>query len=642
MCGLAGFLDDNPRRSNGELTSIASRMADALIHRGPDGSGVWVDEEAGIGLSHRRLSIVDLSEAGSQPMISSCSRYVIIYNGEVYNSDELRADLPGVDFRGHSDTEVILEGIARWGVEHTVKRLIGMFAFVLWDRESRHVFLVRDRLGIKPLYWSRCKNSLLFGSELKALWQHPAFDHEIDRGALAAYTRHNYVPGPRSIFRSVKKLPPGCILIVKPGQEPRELKYWTMEDVARSGLMERTVVSDEDAVGQLDGLLGDAVKRRMVADVPLGAFLSGGIDSSTVAALMQAQSDRPIRTFSIGFHESGYNEAKHAAAVAHHLATEHTELYVTSEQARDVIPRLPDMFDEPFADSSQIPTFLVSELARRDVTVALSGDGGDELFAGYNRYTFTSDLWQKISVAPKPARRLLAATIRGLSPRAWDQLFAILPQKLRRAQAGDKLYKLASVMAGGADELYRGLVSQWDQPDSLVIDAHEPDSVLSDPKLKYWLNDQIERMQYLDTITYLPDDILTKVDRASMAASLEARVPILDHRVVEFAWKLPMQYKIRNGTSKWVLRQVLERYVPSKLFEREKMGFGVPIDAWLRGPLRDWAEDLLDERRLRDQGYFHPEPIRQRWQEHLSGTRNFQYPIWTILMFQAWIARRGY
>lgn len=641
MCGLAGFLDARPSLSQAESLALARRMADALAHRGPDASDAWSDAEAGVGIGHRRLSIVDLTDAGAQPMVSACSRYVIAYNGEVYNADELRNGLPHIRFRGHSDTEAILEGIARWGVEATVRQLIGMFALAVWDRRDRTLHLVRDRLGIKPLYWGRCGSAILFGSELKALSRHPLFASDIDRNALAAYVRHNYVPAPHSIYRAIRKLRPGCILSLRDGAEPVETAFWSMEDVVRRGAAARADVGDQEAIEELDVLLRDAVARRMIADVPLGAFLSGGIDSSAVVALMQAQSDRAVRTFSIGFHASGYDEATYAAAVARHLGTDHRELYVGPDQARDVVPLLPDMFDEPFADSSQIPTYLVSQLTRREVVVALSGDGGDEVFAGYNRYMVAADLWRKVGRAPAPVRNAVAAAIRSVSPNGWTRVFDRLPGPIGRPQAGDKLHKLAAVLGGGPDELYRGLVSHWDAPDSLVLGGREPAGVLSDPSVALLVADQIERMQYLDTITYLPDDILTKVDRASMAASLEARVPLLDHRVVEHAWRLPMRFKIRHGESKWILRRVLERYVPRQLFDRPKMGFGVPIGEWLRGPLRDWAETLLAEARIREEGFLDPAPIRQRWSEHLSGKRNFQYSLWTILMFQAWLERRN-
>lgn len=621
------------------MERVCRAMADSLYTRGPDDSGVWCDAAAGIALGFRRLSIIDLSPLGHQPMISASGRYVLTYNGEVYNFQELRAELEagGVTFRGHSDSEVILEGFAHWGLETTVRRMIGMFALALWDREARELHLLRDRLGIKPLYWGRQGDLFLFGSELKAFQQHPGFAARIDRDALASYLRFAYVPTPHAIYRGVCKLQPGTILTLAEGREPSERTYWSMAEVVCRGRAEPLDLGDEEALDQLDLLVRDAVGRRMVADVPLGAFLSGGIDSSSVVAAMQAQINRPVRSFSIGFHEADFDEAVHAKAVARHLDTDHTELYVEPEHARAVIPKLPRIYDEPFADSSQIPTFLVSELARRHVTVSLSGDGGDELFAGYNRYVLASQIWGRIGWAPAGLRCGLARSLRLLSPAVWNQLFGLVPEARRPAQAGDKVHKLSRVLEGGPDDLYRQLVSQWDEPERLVPGAREHKGPLFNGQAESLLPDRLGRMQYLDSITYLPDDILTKVDRASMAVSLEARVPLLDHRIVEFVWRLPERFKMRNGQSKWLLRQLLYRYVPRKLIDRPKMGFGVPIDAWLRGPLRDWAEALLDERRLRDEGFLEPRQIRQRWDEHRTGTRNWHYPLWTVLMFQAWL-----
>ena len=638
MCGLAGFLDLSRGRDETGMERICRAMADSLETRGPDDGGVWCDPAAGVALGFRRLAIIDLSPQGHQPMVSADGRYVLTYNGEVYNFQDLRAELEaaGASFRGHSDSEVILEGFARWGLEATVRRMIGMFALALWDRESRELHLVRDRLGIKPLYWGRQGDLILFGSELKALRQHPDFKPEIDRDSLASYLRFAYVPTPHAIYRGVRKLRPGTILSLAAGREASERTYWSMDEVVRQGRSELLDIGDEDALDQLDALVRDAVGRRMVADVPLGAFLSGGIDSSTVVAAMQAQSNRPVRSFSIGFHEADFDEAVHAKAVARHLDTDHTELYVEPEHARAVIPSLPRIYDEPFADSSQIPTFLVSELARRHVTVSLSGDGGDELFAGYNRYVLAAQIWGRIGWAPTALRCGFARSLRMLSPEAWTRLFGLVPKGRRPAQAGDKVHKLSRVLEGGLDDLYRRLVSQWDEPERLVPGAQEHEGALFNGHAENLLPDQLGRMQYLDSITYLPDDILTKVDRASMAVSLEARVPLLDHRVVEFVWRLPERFKMRDGQSKWLLRQLLYRHVPKKLIERPKMGFGVPIDTWLRGPLCDWAEALLDERRLREEGFFDSHLIRQRWGEHRSGVRNWHYPLWTVLMFQAW------
>ena len=637
MCGIAGVF------GGGASGVVAAAMAGALAHRGPDGEGAWADEAAGVAFGHRRLAVIDLSPHGGQPMRSGDGRWVIAYNGEVYNAAELGTELRrcGIAFRGHSDTEVILEAVAVWGVEAALKRLVGMFALALWDAGERTLYLVRDRLGIKPLYWGRCGGLLLFGSELKALRAHPGWHPRINRAAIAAFLRHNYIPAPLTIYDDAFKLPPGCVLTVKDGEEPRGMPYWALSSVVEENRDRPFDCSDDEATAALDELLRDAVGRRMVADVPLGAFLSGGIDSSTVVALMQAQSSTPVHSFSIGFHEAGFNEAQHAAAVAKYLGTEHTELYVTPAEARAVIPKLAEIHDEPFADSSQIPTYLVSELTRRHVTVALSGDGGDECFAGYTRYFLAERIRRLQGMAPKVVRNAAAAMVRSIPPVYLDGVAAMLPGSLRPSRFGDRLHKLAGVLVEEGDDFYRRLISHWTEPEQVIPGATEPKGIVWDPSVRALVPEFIDRMRYLDLLTYLPDDILTKVDRASMAVSLEARVPLLDHRVVEFAWRLPMRLKVRNGQGKWLLRRVLSKYVPAKLIERPKMGFGVPIDSWLRGPLRDWAEALLDESRLRREGYFNPAPIREKWTEHLSGRRNWQYLLWDILMFQAWLGRWG-
>jgi asparagine synthase (glutamine-hydrolysing) len=588
---------------------------------------------------HRRLSIIDLSPAGAQPMVSQSGRYVISYNGEVYNAADLRPELEakGYVFRGHSDTEVILEGCAEWGVDAPVRRLIGMFAFALWDRQSRRLWLVRDRLGIKPLYWGQFGNLLIFASELKALRAHPGWPVEIDRDALTAFMRFNYIPAPHSIYRGIHKLAPGAILEFDGSAEPRLERYWTLDDTIARARANPFTGDDAEAEEALATLLGDAVERRMVADVPLGAFLSGGIDSSTVVALMQSRSARPVRTFSIGFEEEEYNEARYAKAVAQHLGTNHTELYVTHEEARDVIPRLSQTYDEPFADSSQIPTYLISALTRRHVTVALSGDGGDELFCGYNRYFHALSIRPYVSSVPLWLRRVASAGIRAVPPMIWDRVQRFVPPSLRQPQLGDKLHKLAGVILQDEDQTYLRLLSQFNEPEAIVLGGTEPATLIASLQAREFMPDFVERMQYLDTLTYLPDDILTKVDRASMAVSLEARVPIIDHRVVELAWRFPLRMRFRDGKSKWILRRVLRRFVPDRLIERPKMGFGVPIDHWLRGPLREWAEDLLSSSALTANG-FNPEPIRSRWSAHIEGRENWQYLLWTIITAQAWLS----
>jgi len=640
MCGIAGFWQ--AKRRSGHPGEILKEMGEALAHRGPDDSGSFYDGVTGLGLSFRRLSILDLSPAGHQPMDSASGRYTIIFNGEVYNFEEIRRDLgPACNWRGHSDTEVMLEAIERWGVEPAVQRFVGMFAFALWDRQERRLFLVRDRLGIKPLYYGFVGGDFVFASELKAIFQYPGFEARIDRGALALYMRHSYVPAPHCIYERLWKLPPGSMLTLNsPREQPEISPYWSACEVARAGLSSRVQAADAELVEQLEKKLLQAVGLRMIADVPLGAFLSGGIDSSTVVALMQAQSHRPVKTFTIGFYEDEFNEAKHAKRVADHLGTDHTELYVTPEETRNVIPLLSRMYDEPFADPSQIPTYLVSKLARKKVTVSLSGDGGDELFGGYNRYFLTRSLWNSFRWMPKPLRKLAAATIHSFRPqgidRAYGWLQPVLPKRRRVPAVGDKVHKLAGFLESNDPQgIYIHALSTW-LPAEVVPDSHEPQTVMEFIQGARWLPTIEEQMMLTDAVNYLPDDILTKVDRASMAVSLEARVPLLDHRVVEFAWKLPLHFKIRSGTGKWILRQVLYKYVPPALIERPKMGFGIPIGRWLRGPLREWAEDLLSPQNLAQHNLFCGQPIRKKWLEHLSGARNWQYQLWEVLVFQDW------
>lgn len=642
MCGIAGTFEPLGRLGAAELEQRVSAMADQMVRRGPDGSGTWVDDAAGIALGHRRLAIQDLSPAGRQPMVSSCGRFVLTYNGEIYNAPALRAELlaAGRRFRGHSDTEIIVEAVSLWGLDATLARLAGMFALGLWDRATRRLQLVRDRLGIKPLYWGALSGGgIAFASELNALRRHPGWQPTLDRDALATYLRFGYVPAPHTIYRDVAKLRPGHVLTVADdGRVQADEPFWNLAQVRAQA--RPFAGSEAAAVDALEQLLSEVVAGHTLADVPLGAFLSGGIDSSLVVALLQRASTTPVRTFTIGFSEDGYNEADHARAVAAHLGTDHTELHLSPSQALDLIPGLPDVYDEPFADASQLPTLLVSQLARRQVTVALSGDGGDEVFAGYNRYLQAPAIARRLACLPVPARRMLGRGLTGVPPGWWDALFRRLPGRWP-SQPGDKVHKLARVLDQDCGGIYRRLVSQWDEPDAVVAGGREYRGVLWDAETERQFADPVERMQYVDTLTYLPDDILTKVDRATMAVSLEARVPLLDHRVVEFAWTLPPDLRIRAGQGKWLLRQVLHRHVPPHLVERPKMGFGVPIDAWLRGPLRDWAEALLDEKRLREQGLFLPEVVRTRWREHLSGGRNWQYPLWTVLMAQAWLDRHG-
>lgn len=641
MCGIAGFLNLSTHQSRQELEIQAKAMGDAILHRGPDAGGVWVDPSAGIGFAHRRLSIIDLSEAGAQPMTSSCGRYVICYNGEVYNFPEVRQELEqkGHNFRGHSDTEVILESCARIGVKNTVERLIGMFAFALWDKQDETLFLVRDRLGIKPLYWSQTNSGFLFGSELKSMHAHASFQTDINYDAVASYLRYTYVPTPISIFEGTNKLQQGQILTLKKHQSPVIESYWSLEEVVKHGSANPFQGSDEDAIDHLEQLLKDCVKRRMVADVPLGTFLSGGIDSSLVTSLMQAQSAKPIKSFSIGFHDAAYNEAELAAEIAKHLGTEHTELYVTPEQVREIIPNLSNIYDEPFADSSQLPTWMVSHMTKQHVTVALSGDGGDELFGGYTRYSLAKKYSKIIYSQPRFLRQLEASVIKSFSPRTLNLLTKIVPESKRPTLIGDKLHKLAGVLGGNKDDFYRHLVSHWKHPNELSVNGREIKTLLDDKSIRGLLPDYVDRMMYLDTLTYMHDDILTKVDRASMDVALEVRVPLLDHRLAEFAWTIPQHMKIRNGQGKWILRQVLNRYVPNELYERPKMGFGVPVGTWLRGPLKEWAGDLLSTSNIKKHGLVNPEYVEKRWNEHLSGDRNWESGLWSILMLQSWAER---
>lgn len=648
MCGIAGFTGGE-WGSRERIADTLSRMKRAIAHRGPDHSDIWFDEAAQVALAHNRLAIIDLTAAGNQPMSSPSGRYVIVYNGEIYNHEDIRDELTGAglgrNWKGHSDTETLLAAIEAWGVRGALERSTGMFAFALWDRADRTLTLARDRLGEKPLYYGRQfpGGPFLFGSELKALAVHPQFRRDIDRRSLTLLLRYNYIPAPFSIYCGISKLPAATFLTLRSGDaEPVIEEYWSGAAVAEAGVANPLELSDDEALDALEERLETAIGRQMIADVPLGAFLSGGVDSSAVVALMQKLSSRPVKTFTIGFHEPSFNEAEHAKAVARHLGTEHTELYVTPDEARAVIPRLPQIYDEPFADSSQIPTHLVSALARQHVTVSLSGDGGDELFGGYNRYLITSELWDKIAVVPKALRAAAARAMTTVSPSAWtkfgDVAGGMLPKLAQVNRLGDKVHKGAPLLrSGSVAELYSGMLSLWRDPAAIVIGATEPPSHATGATPPLDGLDGIERMMALDMLGYLPDDLLVKVDRAAMAVSLETRVPYLDHHVVEFAWRLPFRLKIRGGQTKWILRQLLYRHVPEALIERPKMGFGVPVGDWLRGPLRGWAEELLDEQRLRSEGFFNPEPIRDMWKAHLRGTVDEQYRLWGVLTFQSWL-----
>ncbi len=658
-------------RPDGESQAVCREMTDCLTHRGPDDGGIWADPKGDLLLGHRRLAIIDLSPEGRQPMTSRSGRFVIAYNGEIYNFAELRRRLEGggVRFHGHSDTEVLLEAAEAWGIDEALRACVGMFVFALWDRSERRLYLGRDRLGIKPLFigTARGRNGsrgphgagggpaggsgphppLIFSSELKSFLVHPGFRREIREDVLPLYLRYNYIPSPHSVYRDAKKVLPGTYLTVDAERwngdldSLQEVRYWSARKTALAGLEAPLDLPDEEAVDLLEEVLATAVRDRLVSDVPLGAFLSGGVDSSTVVSLMQEASPDPVKTFSIGFAEEQFDEARYASEVARHLGTDHTELLLSPKEAMDVIPLLPDMYDEPYSDYSNIPTYLVSKLARGQVTVSLSGDGGDELFGGYNRHIWLAGLWRKMGRVPRLARKAASSGLLALSPQAWDRLYGafgfLLPRRLSLVDPGYKIHKLAGVMgAGDPLELYHGVVSEWKRPlDALRSGKALAPPVLDDPAWRQ-MRGVTEAIMYLDLVTYLPDDILTKVDRASMAVSLESRVPILDHRVAELAWKLPLHQKVRGGEGKWALRQLLYRRVPRELIERPKMGFTVPVGLWLRGPLRDWAEELLDPAQLADGGFFRPKVIRGLWQEHLSGRRNRDSLLWPVLMFQAW------
>ncbi|MDW3206720.1 MAG: asparagine synthase (glutamine-hydrolyzing) [Alphaproteobacteria bacterium] len=632
MCGIAGFFDTGRRTDARRLTEIGRAMTDAMPHRGPDMGDVWADESAGICLGFRRLAIIDLSPAGHQPMHSADGRYVLTYNGEIYNYRELADDVAarGHSFRGSSDTEVMLELFARDGVAKTLPRLIGMFAIALWDRQERQLTLIRDRLGIKPLYFGRQNGRVFWGSELKAVRAHPEFEAAVDPLAMDGYLKGNAVPAPNCIYRDMEALSPGGYAVIGADGEISRKAYWSMADVARQPVQS---IDDRDLIDRTEELVSDAVRRRMVADVPLGALLSGGVDSSTVVALMQKASDRPVKTYTIGFGASDYDEADHARAVATHLGTDHTELSLSADDARDLIPNLPDWFDEPFADSSALPTYLVCRLAQQSVTVALSGDGGDEVFFGYNRHRALNAMERRLGNVPNPLRRLAGCALAAPGPALWDGIAKAIPSKYRPRMAGTKAQKLARALAAGsADDRYLDLITHW--PEDLTGLGRTMEMPDGAPD-----RDAAARAAWADTVGYLPNDILTKVDRASMAVSLEARVPLLDHRVVEFAWTLPTHAKIRNGVTKWPLREVLYRHVPKDLVDRPKSGFAIPLGDWLSGPLRDWAETLLAEDRLRARGWVDPAPIRRAWRDHLNGRGARAEALWGVCMLEAWADR---
>jgi asparagine synthase (glutamine-hydrolysing) len=697
MCGFSGLITTDASVLTC-LESAVTGMASAIQHRGPDDAGVWADANKGVALGFRRLSVLDLSSAGHQPMHSVSGRFVMTFNGEIYNHIQLRELLsraqvgaPMDSWRGHSDSETLLACFEAWGLEETLMKTVGMFAIALWDTETHTLHLARDRFGEKPLYYgwvtseSAETNAFVFGSELKALRAYPGFSNSISREALALFMRFMYVPAPYSIYQNIFKLEPGCMLSINistknfnsvsnvsenplmPAVQSKPLlaptlqgrmqmqRWWSLATVVETGAKNQ-INSEEEAIETLEQRLKEAIRVQSLADVPLGTFLSGGVDSSTIVALMQDQASRPIKTFTVGFEEAGFDESPHARAVAAHLGTDHNELYITAKQSQSVIADLPVIYDEPFADSSQIPTHLVCKAARQQVTVALSGDAGDELFGGYNRYFWGPRIWRRLAWIPYPIRQTLCAAIHTIPTEGWDAVSrsvnALLPSSLSLARAGNKAHKLAASLYGvhDMDDLYKSLVSEWKDPAQVVkgpnfefggansnCGLREPTSMLSDP----WPGAGVEkdelRMMYRDSTTYLPDDILCKVDRAAMAASLETRVPFLDHRVAELAWRLPLNMKIRDGQGKWALRQVLYKYVPKEMIDRPKAGFAIPVGQWLRGPLKDWAEALLDEKRLEVEGYFYSKPIRDKWKQHLSGRYDHTASLWAVLMFQSWL-----
>lgn len=640
MCGVAGFLIESKDSTQFNFELSLRKMSEAITHRGPDDSGEWANNSDGIGLAHRRLSILDLSKAGHQPMISSNGRFIIAFNGEIYNHQEIRTEIEdsksSYAWKGHSDTETILAAFQIFGIKESLKKFTGMFAFSLWDTEKKSLTLGRDRIGEKPMYygWQKTKRGdvFLFGSELKALKCYPEFNSKVDRGSLTLLLKHAYIPNPYSIYEDIFSLEPGTILEVSLSSKiPKIYKYWDTSKIIKNSINERFHGSPESAVHELENLAISAIKKQMISDVPLGAFLSGGIDSSTIVSLMQTQSSIPIKTFTIGFNEKGFDEAKYAKAIAEHLGTDHTELYVNAEDALNVIPEMPSIYCEPFADPTQIPNFIVSKLASKDVKVALSGDGGDELFGGYTRYEHVGNIWKQLSYLPLPIRHIISKMIKASTNQS-------IYSNKKINNVNRKLVSGADVLSyKSIDELYTHVISQMQYPEDVVKNGYQKKSKLNHLKPDFGNLGYIELMMATDTINYLPDDILTKVDRAAMRASLETRVPFLDHEIISFAWSLPISYKVKDGVTKWPLHQILKKYIPEKLTKRKKMGFSVPLHEWLRGPLREWGEELLDINRLKKEGYFNEYIVERKWKEHLSGNANNITFLWPVLMFQAWL-----
>jgi len=647
MCGVTGFLGGEKSYNLNDSSPIINSMLNKIHHRGPDDHGYWSDSNKGVNLGHKRLSIVDLSQTGHQPMHSISKRYVVVFNGEIYNHIKLRQNLikenKSSNWIGTSDTETLLAGFDAWGIEKTIAKCIGMFSLAIWDKANKTLNLIVDRIGEKPLYYGwqgRGKTkTFLFGSELKALKEHPAFEKNINRDSLSLLMRHSYISHPNSIWKGIHKLEPGTILTISlNSSEPKLTKYWSADQVIKNRKLTNNHLSEEEAVNQLDKLLQNIISKQMLADVPVGAFLSGGVDSSIIAALMQAQSTSKIKTFTIGFNEDKQNEAHYAKKIADHLGTNHTELILSAADAKNIIPMIPSIYDEPFADSSQIPTYLVSKLARNDVKVALTGDGADEILCGYNRYRVSNKLWSKYNKIPYCLRKVGSQTISTIPAGVLNSLHKVFPMKNKSNNFSDRVFKGGRLLkAKNIDQFYLEFISYWNDPEALVINSKEPKTILNSNHEGTHKMSNIERMMYLDLLSYLPGDILTKVDRASMAVSLETRLPYMDHRLIEYAWSLPNEYKYKNGQTKWVLKEVLNKYIPKKLYDRPKQGFGIPINEWLKGSLREWAEELLNEQKLKEQGYFDVKKIREKWIQHQSGKSNWQHQIWNILMFQSWL-----
>jgi asparagine synthase (glutamine-hydrolysing) len=647
MCGVTGFLGGEKSYNLNDSSPIINSMLNKIHHRGPDDHGYWSDSNKGVNLGHKRLSIVDLSQTGHQPMHSISKRYVVVFNGEIYNHMKLRQNLvkenKSSNWVGTSDTETLLAGFDAWGIEKTITNCIGMFSLAIWDKANKTLNLIVDRIGEKPMYygWQGVgkTKTFLFGSELKALKEHPAFEKNINRDSLSLLMRHSYISHPNSIWKGIHKLEPGTILTISlNSSEPKLTKYWSAEQTIKNGRLTNNHLSKEEAISQLDILLKDIISKQMLADVPVGAFLSGGVDSSTIAAHMQAQSTSKIKTFTIGFNEDKQNEAEYAKKIAAHLGTEHTELILSSTDAKNIIPMIPTIYDEPFADSSQIPTYLVSKLARNEVKVALTGDGADEMLCGYNRYQVSNRLWSKFSGIPHNLRKIGSKTISSIPSGVLNSLHRVFPMVNKSNNFSDRVYKGARLLQSkNFDQFYLDFISYWDNPESLIINSKEPKTSLNRNLESIENMTDIDRMMYLDLLSYLPGDILTKVDRASMAVSLETRLPFLDHRLIEFAWSLPNEYKYNNGQTKWILKEVLNKYIPKNLYDRPKQGFGIPINEWLKGSLKEWGEDLLSEEKLENQGFFDAKKVRKKWIEHQSGKSNWQHQLWNVLMFQSWL-----